>query len=84
MKDLNKVPYATWLERSLRNIIDDPTPTESICIITKSANGDIGTGYFNCAVGDMILFAGYLQQDAMLDTLRANGQVEDEETEEEE
>lgn len=80
MSDLAKLPYAEWLEQALRNIIG--TPVESIAIITQYKGGDICTGYYECSVSDKILFAGYLQQDATLDALRANGLVPDEDDEE--
>ena len=90
MKDLNKLPYAEWLEQSLQNIISKPV--KSICIMTKFANSedggdDIGTGYYDCSAADKLVFAGFLQQDAMFDAMKANGYIpddEDDETEEEE
>lgn len=82
MSDLNKLPYAEWLEKSLQNIVDKPV--RAICILTKFEGDDIGTGYFDCGVADKILFSGFLQQDAMLDTLKNNGYLEEEEEDEEE
>lgn len=87
MNNLNNLPYAQWLEESLKNIIGKPV--QAICIMTKVPNSDpelgddIGTGYWNCAMSDKVLFAGMLQQDAMLDTMRANGFIDDDEDEEE-
>lgn len=81
MNNLSKLPYAQWLEQSLQNIVGKPV--QSICIITKFGDDDIGTGYYDCSVADKILFAGFLQQDAMLDTMRANGYVDDDEDDEE-
>lgn len=83
---LNDLPYAEWLEQSLRNIIDKPV--EAICIMTKVASDDkelgdeIGAGYWNCTVADKLLFTGFLQQDAMIDTMKANGYIPDDEDEE--
>lgn len=81
MSKLTELPYAQWLEQSLRNIID--LPVESICIITKMEDGEVGTGYWNAGVFDKLAFAGVIQQDAMLETLRVNGFIEDEEDEDE-
>lgn len=79
MNELNKLPYAEWLEQSLKNIIGKSV--QAICIITKFENGDTGTGYYDCSVADKILFAGFLQHDAMIDALQANGYIDsDEET----
>lgn len=81
MNDIKKLPYAEWLEESLQNIVDKPV--QSICIITKFNTGDTGTGYYECSVADKLLFAGFLQQDAMFDALKANGYIEDDEDEDE-
>lgn len=91
MKDLNKLPYAEWLEQSLQNIIGKPV--QSICIITKfkdegdESEDNIGCGYWHASVADKILFAGFLQQDAMIETMQINGYIpsdDEDETEEEE
>ena len=84
MKDLNKLPYAEWLEQSLQNIVGKPV--QAICIMTKFADvedgaDDIGTGYYNCSVADKLVFAGFLQQDAMLDTMKVNGYIPDDDDE---
>lgn len=81
MSDLNTLPYAKWLEESLQNIISKPV--KSICILTKFDTDDVGTGYYECSVADKILFAGFLQQDAMIDTLQVNGYLEEDEEDEE-
>lgn len=80
MNNINKLPYAEWLEQSLQNIVDKPV--QAICIMTKFESGDVGTGYYNCSVGDKILFAGFIQHDAMRDTLIADGYLEDDEEDE--
>lgn len=86
---LNDLPYAPWLEQWLRDIVDKPV--EAICIMTKIASdnedlGDeIGSSYWQTTVADKLLFAGFLQQDAMIDTLKVNGYLpEDEEDPEDE
>lgn len=82
MVDLNKLPYTDWLEQSLQNIVGKPV--RSICIMTKFDDDEVGTGYYDCSVADKLLFAGLIQQDAMLDTMRANGYIDDEEDDDEE
>lgn len=91
MNNLNNLPYAEWLEQSLRNIVGKPV--EAICIMTRFAdtddeNGDmVGSGYWHCSVADKLVFSGFLQQDAMLDTMKVNGYIpddDDDETEEDE
>lgn len=80
MNDLSTLPYAKWLEESLQNIVGKPV--KAICIMTKFDTDDIGTGYWDCSVADKVLFAGFLQQDAMLDTMKANGYLEEDEEDE--
>lgn len=82
MNDLTSKPYAKWLEGSLQNMISKPV--KSICILTRYDDDSVGTGYYDCAVSDKILFSGFLSQDAMLDTLVENGLVEDMDDEEDE
>lgn len=82
MSKLNDLPYAKWLEESLQNMVGKPI--EAICIMSKFDSGDVGTGYWNCTMGDKILFSGMIQQDAMLDTLEANGLLPGDEEDEEE
>lgn len=86
MNNLNNLPYAEWLEQSLRNIVGKPV--EAICIMTRFAdtddeNGDmVGSGYWHCSVSDKLVFAGFLQQDAMLDTMKVNGYIPDDDEDE--
>lgn len=80
MSDLKELPYAAWLEQSLRNIMG--TKVQSICIMTKTESGEIGTGYYECAAIDKLLFASYLQHDAVVDTIEANAELEEDEEDE--
>lgn len=80
MNELTKLPYAKWLEETLQIMID--MPVESIAIAVKNNDGTIGTNYYNCSVVDQITFAGFIQQDAMISTLKVNGLVPDSDTEE--
>lgn len=82
MSKLNELPYAQWLEDSLSNVIK--SNTQSICIMTKNDNGEIGSGYFNCSVADKILFAGFINHDATIESLAVNGYIDDCEDEDEE
>lgn len=84
MSTLNNLPYAKWLEESLQNMVGKPI--EAICIMTRFEGGEVGNGYWNCTMGDKLLFAGVIQQDAMFDTMEANGMLanDDEEDSEDE
>lgn len=78
--NINELPYAPWLEKNLRDIIK--VPVKSICISAVSEEGDIYRDYYNATMIDKVIIAGIIQQDAMLDSMAANGlvdYVEDEE-----
>ena len=80
MTDLNELPYAEWLEMSLRNLMT--MPIDAICICTKTEDGCVGTGYWNASMSDKLIFSGIIQQDAMIETLQSNGMLDlDEEDE---
>jgi hypothetical protein len=74
--NLNNIPYAQWLENALRELID--LPVKSICIFATTENGDIYNNYHNITMADKLVMAGIIQQDAMLDTMIANGFIEEE------
>lgn len=75
--DITKMPYAKWLEETLKNITALPMRTLAILGITE--DGDTYINYYNATMGDKILISGLLQQDAMLDTLEMNGLIKTEE-----
>ena len=79
MEEINSLPYAEWLEKSLRNLMT--MSIDAICICTKTETGEVGTGYWNTTMGDKLVFAGLIQQDAMLETLRENEYIDPEEEE---
>lgn len=72
--DLHKLPYAQWLENSLRELIN--FPVKGIGIYATTETGEIYTNYHNVPMSDKLLVAGIIQQDAMLDTMAANGFIE--------
>ena len=78
--DLSTLPYTKWLEEAVAGIIG--MPVESICILTKYKDGSVQTGYYKCSVSDQLLFAGFINQDAMIETLKVNGQIQRDEGEE--
>ena len=81
MGNLKELPYAAWLEGSLQNIVT--SSVQSMCILTKTDKGEVGVGYFDCAAIDKLLFASYLQHDAVIDTMTTNNTAEDDEGDEE-
>lgn len=79
-KDLSNIPYAKWLEDTLQEMIK--YPVKGISLNALTTNGEIYTNYYEISMADKLLIAGIIQQDAMLDTLAANGIVEYAEEEE--
>lgn len=78
MGDILSKDYASYMEQTLKDMIE--MPVEGICIITKLKGGFVYTSYYNSTMMDKLVYAGLVQQDAMLDTLRASkaGMSEDE------
>ena len=80
--DPSSLPYAEWLENSLRNLASKRV--DSLCIMAVTEDSEVLTGYYNCSVSDKFLMSGYLNQDAMIETLQANGLIPSDEDEEDE
>lgn len=80
--DIFSMPYAKWLESVLKDITKYPVKGISFNAVTE--DGEIYTNYYNLSMGDKLLVAGIIQQDAMFDSLAANGVIgydDDEENE---
>lgn len=71
--DIREMPYAEWLEGVLRRI--SAMPMRTLILIGITEDGDTYDDYYNAAMGDKLMIAGLIQQDAMLDTLEANGYI---------
>ena len=69
--NLNNIPYAHWLENSLQELIR--MPIKGICLAAVTDRGEVYANYHEISMMDKITLAGVIQQDAMLDTLAANG-----------
>lgn len=81
MEDIRKKEYAAFMEDSLKAMVE--LPVEGICIVTKLKGGSVFTNFHNVSVLDKLTFAGVIQQDAMLETMRINGYIKKQESEEE-
>lgn len=79
--NLNNIPYAAWLEKSLQSLVK--MPVKGICIAAILDDGAVFSDYHNVVMTDKLTLAGVVQQDAMLDTLAANGLIEYTEDEDE-
>ena len=70
MFDINELPYAEWLEKSLQTIV--PLKPVSICIAATMPNGETFTGYYNADATDKAVFAHNIQADITMDIIRTN------------
>ena len=73
MDDIYSKEYASFMEETLQSLVT--LPVEGICIIAKLSGGAAFAHYYNSGMMDKISYAGLIQQDAMLEMLRANGLV---------
>ena len=71
--DIREMPYAEWLEGALRRI--SVMPMRTLILIGITEDGDTYNDYYNATMGDKLMIAGMIQQDAMLDTLEAKGYI---------
>lgn len=79
--DIRNMSYASWLEKTLQELVN--FPVKGICIAATTNTGDFYVNYYNVPMGDKLTISGLVNQDAMLDTMAANGIIEYEESEEE-
>lgn len=77
MADIRKQEYAQFLEETLSALVE--MPIESLCIMGKMKGGYSFVNYYKLSITDKILFAGLIQQDAMIDSLKANNLIKNEE-----
>ena len=79
--DITKMPYAEWLEEALKRI--SMLPMRTLVILGIDEQGDTHVDTYGASMGDKLLLSGLIQQDAMLDTLEANGIIKSEDDYEE-
>lgn len=78
--DIFNLPYAKWLEQTLQELVK--FPVKGICICATTGEGEVYVNYHNVSMADKLVISGIVNQDAMLDTMAANGLVEYAEDEE--
>lgn len=72
--NITDMPYAKWLEQTLRDISN--IPVRGIVVSCILEDGNTYTNYWKTSMGDKILLSGLIQQDAMFDSLEANGFIQ--------
>lgn len=80
--NITNMPYAQWLEQTLRDI--SVLPVKGIVLMGVLDDGESYTAYYNVSMTDKLLLAGLVNQDATLDMLAAQGVIDYSDDEEEE
>lgn len=78
--NITEMPYATWLEETLRDI--STMPVAGIAVLGVLEGGETYTAYYNTSMADKLLLSGLINQDATLDMLAAQGIIQYAEDEE--
>lgn len=73
MFDINEVPYAEWLEKSLQAIV--PLKPVSLCFAATMPDGEVYTGYYNADATDKAVIAHNIQADITMDIIRTNAAI---------
>ena len=81
MDDIFNKDYAEFMEETLSRMVT--LPVESICIVMKLAGGALSAAYYNSDMMDKFIYAGYIQQNATMDMMKANNWIKNNEAEEE-
>ena len=79
--NLNEIPYTKWLEETLQNVVT--LPVKGIALNVVLSDGSVYTDYYNLSMNNKLTIAGLVQQDAMYDSMRANGLIKNVEEEDE-
>ena len=72
--NITEMPYAKWLEQSLSDI--SALPIRGIAIVGIIEGGDAYTNYYNTSMADKLVLAGLINQDAIFDSMAANGIID--------
>ena len=73
MDDIYQKEYAEFLEATLRELVT--LPVEVICLLSKLQGCATYTSFHKASITDKILYAGLIQQDAMIETLEKNRMI---------
>lgn len=72
--NITEMPYATWLEETLRDI--STLPVAGIAILGILDGDETYTAYYNTSMNDKLLLSGLINQDATIDMLAAQGIIQ--------
>lgn len=72
MEDITKQEYSTWLEESLKTVLE--FKPSSICIVATAEDGTTKTGYYNATGQDKAVFAANILIDVVMDIIAINAE----------
>lgn len=72
MEDITKQEYSTWLEESLKTVLE--FKPSSICIVATAEDGTTKTGYYNATGQDKAVFAANILSDVVMDIIAINAE----------
>lgn len=75
--NFDNIPYAQWLEHTLKDILN--LPIRGLSLHAVLDNGDVYTAYHKVGMNDKLIIAGQVQQDAMTDFLKINNFIKNDE-----
>lgn len=70
MENLAELPYASWLEKTLSELIE--FKPSKIALAAINSEGEYATGYYDCQAIDLFTMAGALHMDGVWKELEAN------------
>lgn len=73
MADVTKLPYAAWLEESIRTM--SKLDVRSACIVVADKDSNTLTAYYKADAQDKAIFAHNIQSDITMDLIRLNADV---------
>ena len=82
MKIEDNENLSEFLEEGLREIYEHDAT--SVAIFARLEDGQILSGYWNVDVATKFVISGYIQQDTLVETLKTNNYIEDDEVEDDE
>ena len=75
--NLNNIPYAEFLEQTLKELIT--MPVKGISLNAVLNDGSVYTAYHNVSMQNKLTISGLVQQDATLDFLKVNNYIKNDE-----
>lgn len=82
MNEIEKLPYAEWLEETIRLLTEQDVKCIALAAITRDEQ--VLTAYFDAVMADKVVMAAMIQADGMFDMTMTNAKMIVEAAEEQE